>query len=330
MSANAVIRGMGMYVPERILSNSELEILVDTSDEWIMTRTGIRERRMAAPGQACSDIALEASLRALADAGMAADELTHIIVGTISPDFYCPGAACLLSHKLGIKGRTALDVNAACSGFLYSLQVARGFVALEPTAKILVAPTDLLSTRTNWQDRTTCVLFGDGGGAVVVTADNGAPPVARIVDLILSSDGGVGDMLTIKGGGSGRPLVLGEATQEDFFIQMNGREVYKHAIRSMEAVTHEILEKNGFTMKDVDVFIPHQANLRIIEAVGKKLDVPAEKIFVNVDRYGNTSAASLAIALSEAWETGFIKPCQLALLTTFGAGFTWGAALIQF
>lgn len=330
MSVSAVIRGMGMYVPERILTNADLEKLVDTSEEWIMTRTGIRERRLAAPGEATSDIALQASLLALADANMAPEELTHIIVGTLSPDFYCPGAACLLANKLGVKGRTAFDVNAACSGFLYSLQVARGFVALDPKAKVLVAPTDVLSSRTNWQDRDTCVLFGDGGGAVIVTAADETKPVASIQDIILGSDGSMADVLSIKGGGSGRPLALGEATQEDFFIQMNGREVYKYAVRAMEAVSLEIMEKNGLTMDNIDIFIPHQANLRIIEAVGKKLGASAEKVFVNVDRYGNTSAASLVLAASEAWLTGFIKPGHMVLLTTFGAGFTWGAALLQF
>jgi 3-oxoacyl-[acyl-carrier-protein] synthase-3 len=319
-----------MYVPERILSNEDLIKLVDTTDEWIMTRTGIRQRRIAAPGEATSDIALKASLKALAEAKMAPEELTHVIVGTITPDYYCPGAACLLSNKLGLKGRMSMDVNAACSGFLYALQTARGFVALDPKAKVLVAPTDVLTSRTNWSDRSTCVLFGDGGGAVVVTAADGNNPVATVEDIILGSDGSMAELLSIKGGGSGRPMVLGEATQEDFFIQMNGREVYKFAVRAMASVSRELLEKHGLTMDDIDIFIPHQANLRIIEAVGKKLGASSEKVFVNVDRYGNTSAASLVLALSEAWDLNFIKPGQRVLLTTFGAGFTWGAALMQF
>lgn len=330
MSVTAVIRGMGMYVPERILTNEDLIKQVDTTDEWIVTRTGIRQRRIAAPGEATSDIALKASLLALEEANMAPEELTHIIVGTITPDYYCPGAACMLAHKLGLKGRTAMDINAACSGFLYALQTARAFVAFDPTAKVLVAPTDVLTSRTNWSDRSTCVLFGDGGGAVIVAAADENKPVATVEDIILGSDGAMPDLLSIKGGGSGRPLTMGEATQDDFFIQMNGREVYKFAVRAMSSVSQEIMVKHGLTMDDIDIFIPHQANLRIIEAVGKKLGAPSEKVFVNVDRYGNTSAASLVLALSEAWEQKFVKPGQRVLLTTFGAGFTWGAALMQF
>lgn len=330
MNTQAVIRGLGFHVPERILTNQELERMVDTSDEWITTRTGIKERRLVAPGEACSDLALKAGHRALADASMQPEELTHIFVPTVTADYVCPSTACLLAERLGLRGRMALDLNAACSGFVYSLQLARGQVALEPHAKILITATDVLSSRTNFQDRTTCVLFGDGSGAAVVTADDGAPALARIVDVRVASDGGCADLLAIPGGGSRISYAQGHIVGEEYFIQMNGREVYKNAVRNMEAISLEVLERNNLSGEDIDLFLPHQANLRIIEALAKKLGAPMDKVFVNVDRYGNTSAASVPIALAEARETGRIKPGYKVLVSTFGAGFTWGSALLEF
>ncbi len=317
-------------MPERILTNQELERIVETSDEWITTRSGIKERRLAAPGETCSDLALAAGRKALADASMEPDELTHIFVPTLTPDLVCPSAACLLAERLGLKGRMALDLNAACSGFVYSLQLARGQVALDPNARILITATDVLSSRTNFQDRTTCVLFGDGSGAAVITADDGSPALARIVDVRVASDGACADLLTIRGGGSKFSYKLGQTVGEEYFIQMNGREVYKHAVRDMEAISKEVLERNNLSGEDIDLFLPHQANLRIIEALAKKLNAPMDKVFVNLDRYGNTSAASVPIALAEAREMGRIRPGYRVLVSTFGAGFTWGSALLEF
>jgi 3-oxoacyl-[acyl-carrier-protein] synthase-3 len=304
--------------------------MVDTSDEWITTRTGIKQRHIADKDTATSDLALEAAKKALADAGMAAEELTHIFLATITPDTYCPSAACFLEEKLGLRGLMAVDVNAACSGFLYTLQLARATVALEPDAKVLMVPAEVLSSRTNWQDRTTCVLFGDGAGAAVVTAGAPGDGVAHVEDVILSSDGSLADLLGIRGGGSGCRYDLGDPVRDDFFIHMNGREVFKNAVRNMESITQRLLDKHGVTPDDVDVFVPHQANLRIIEAVGNKLGFDPAKVFVDVDRFGNTSAASVPIALGDARERGVIAPGHRVLVTTFGAGFTWGAALLQF
>ncbi len=330
MSTLAVIRGLGFHVPERVLTNEDFVRMVDTSDEWIVTRSGIRQRHIAAPDECTSDLAYAAARNALADAGMPAERLTHVIVPTITPDMPCPSAACVLVDKMGLKGRTAFDINAACSGFLYSLKLAQGFVCLEQGAAVLVTATDVLSSRTNYQDRATCVLFGDGSGAAVITADDGSPCVAAIRDVMLASDGAHTELLTVKGGGSRYPYQNGRPLGDEYFIQMNGREVFKHAVRNMESLSRELLERNGLGIGDIDLFLPHQANLRIIESLAKKLDVSMDKVFVNVDRYGNTSAASVPIALAEARENGAIRPGFKVLATTFGAGFTWGSALLEF
>ncbi len=329
MKQDAYIRGLGFYVPEKVLTNADLEKLVETSDEWITTRTGIKERRVAATGETTSDLAAQAAKAALADAGMDADALTHILLITLTPDFYCPPAACLLEEKLGIRGKFAQDVNAACSGFVYGLETARAIVALHPEAKVLVAAAEVLTSRTNWADRRTCVLFGDGAGAAVITGQPG-PGSARIVDARLYSDGSLGHLLTVKGGGSGYPMKLGDVVDENFFVQMAGQEVFKHAVRNMTAVCEEVLAASGVTTDQVDFLIPHQANLRIIDAVAKKLSIPEERCVITIDRYGNSSASSVGIALAEARATGRIKEGDKVLLAVFGGGFTWGASLLQF
>ena len=329
MSTDCLIRGLGFHVPANIVTNADLEKMVETSDEWITTRTGIKERRIST-GEACSDLAEGAARKALADAGMEAEELTHILVATFTPDHPLPSSSCLLEHKLGLKGRFAADISAACTGFLYALETARGILCLNPQAKVLVAASEVLSTRTNWTDRNTCVLFGDGSGAAVITRAEEGLTGGRVLDTQMSSDGSLGDLLTVRGGGSGAPLRLGDTVGEDFFIQMQGQEVFKHAVRSMSSICIELLERNGLTADDLDVVVPHQANIRIIEAVGKKIGVPAEKVFVNVQKYGNTSGASVPIAMTEARAAGFIKDGDLVLLTAFGSGFTWGAALVRF
>lgn len=330
MTHTAIIRGLGYHVPERGVTNADLEKLVETSDEWITTRTGIKKRHYAAEGETSTDLALKAARKALADAGMEAEALTHILVPTITPDEYCPNAACTLEHKLGIRGTMAMDINAACSGFVYGLQTARALIALQPDAKVLVAAAEVLTTRVNFEDRSTCVLFGDGAGAAVLTGGEPGEGDGVLCDCELGSDGAIGGLLRITGGGSSAPYKLGEGVGEEFFVRMEGREVYKHAVRNMTAVSKHVLSRNDMEPADLDLLIPHQANLRIIEAVGRKLGVPEEKVFVNVDRYGNTSAASCAIALAEAKAIGAIKPGMKVLLTTFGGGFTWGSGLMKF
>ena len=330
MQPTPILSGFGFYVPEKVLTNADFERMVETTDEWITSRSGIKERHFAAPGQTSADMACEAAKIALADAGLAAEDLTHILLMTFTPDTVCPSAACALQDKLGIKGRMALDMNAACSGFLYGLEMARALVALHPEAKILLAASEVLSSRTNFNDRTTCVLFGDGCGAVIVEAGEPKPGAAKLRDVAIYSDGGLGYLLTIKAGGSGYPLKLGDTVGEDFFVQMAGREVFKHAVRHMEEVCNEVLGRNNLTSKDLGLFISHQANLRIIEAVGNKLGLPDGVSYVNIDRYGNTSAASIPIALAEARGLGRIKSGDKVMLSAFGGGLTWGAVLLEF
>jgi 3-oxoacyl-[acyl-carrier-protein] synthase-3 len=323
------IIGQGFYVPEKVLTNADLERMVDTTDQWIVDRTGIRERHIAAPGQATSDLTRRAAEKALASAGITPQDITHILVATLTPDAYCPSAASKLQHLLGCRDIMAMDLNAACSGFLYGLQTGRALATLSPGSNVLLVAAEVLSSRTNFADRATCVLFGDGAGAVVLSSD----PAARgavLEDVDLHCDGQFWDLLTVRGGGSGTPYKLGDAVAEDFFIQMAGRETFKQATRAMESVSRDMLAKHGLGVADVDVFISHQANLRIINHVGKKLGFTEEQVFVNLDRYGNTSAASVGIALAEARAGGFIQDGHRVMLTTFGGGLTWGTALLQF
>ena len=331
MTDAASILGLGHYVPERVLTNTDLERMVDTSDEWITSRTGIRERRMAEPGQTCSDLALAAGEKALAAAGMRPEDLTHIIVATFTPDAYIPSTGCVLQHRLGAVNSVAFDLAAACSGFLYSLENARGILALHPDAKVLVVASEVVTSRVNFKDRSTCVLFGDGAGAVVVgRPGKDQKALAGIRDVLLKSDGSVSDLLTVRGGGSSRPPLLGHPVDEDYFVAMQGSEVFKHAVRNMYAVSVSLLERNGLGKEHIDLFIPHQANGRIVDALSRKLAFPGERIFVNLDLYGNTSAASIPLALSEAYAQGRITPGDRVLLTTFGGGFTWGSGLLEF
>ena len=332
MTNSCIIRGLGHCVPENRLTNADLERMCDTNDEWITTRTGIKERRIASEGETTVSLSHQAALRALDNAGMAVEELTHILVATFTPDAYIPSAACMLADRLGIKGRACMDISAACSGFLFGLETARAYVCLHPEAKILVTATDVVSSRVDYSDRSICVLFGDGAGAAIITGAGADFPTGsgRVLDVMLATDGSAHDLLTVKGGGSGSPVKPGAIVSRDFFVEMNGREVYKYAVRAMSSICREMLNKHGLTNADVDVFIPHQANLRIIDAVGARLEMPPEKIFTNVQKYGNTSAASVIIALSEARQEGFVKDGDLVLLSTFGGGFTWGSALVRF
>jgi 3-oxoacyl-[acyl-carrier-protein] synthase-3 len=329
MSSPCYISGLGLHLPRTVVTNADLERSVDTTDEWIVTRTGITARYFAQDDEPCSVLAFNAALKALDDAGLTPQDLTHIFVGTFSGDYNLPTTACLLQDMLGLKGLPAFDLAAACSGFLYCLETARAFTCLHPEARVLVVGSEVCTSRINFEDRTTCVLFGDGAGAAVVTGAANPGPI-KVIDAMLKADGSVGSLLTIHGGGSACRPVLGQTVGPEYFVQMNGRDVFKHAVRCMAEVSSSVLERNGLTAADVDLIIPHQANIRIIEAIAKKLDVPMDKVYVNVDRIGNTSAASIPIALTEAVATGRIRPGMKVLLSSFGGGFTWASALLQF
>ncbi|AHV97305.1 beta-ketoacyl-ACP synthase III [Paenibacillus sabinae] len=319
------IIGTGKYVPERILTNSDLEKIVETNDEWIVSRTGIRERHIAAPEQATSDLAYEAALRALASAGMKPEDLDLIIVATITPDTTFPSTACILQDKLGAKGAAAFDLSAACSGFVYSLATAVGFIQNGMYNNALIIGADALSRITDYTDRNTCVLFGDGAGAVIV----GEVPEGRgFQSFDLGAEGAGGPLLKLEGGGSRLPASVETVEGKKHFIYMNGREVFKFAVRVMGTATEKVLNKAGLTKEDIDLFVPHQANIRIIQSAMQRLELPPEKCVINVDKYANTSAASIPLALVEAAEEGRIKEGDTVLLVGFGGGLTWGASIL--
>lgn len=323
------IAGTGSYLPERILTNADLQKLVDTSDEWITTRTGIKERHIAAPDETTSDMAAKAARRALESAGISASELDLIIVATVSPDMFFPATACLLQDKIGAHNAVAFDISAACSGFLYAMQVARHFINTGNRRTVLVVGAEKLSSLVNWDDRNTCVLFGDGAGAAVLRrAEDGQSQPGRVVSTVMGTDGSLAHLLRVPGGGSACPITPDNAAQRLNTIHMEGRETFKHAVTRMLQASEEALAKADLTAADVTLLIPHQANHRIISAIGERLGVPVEKTFVNLDRYGNTSAATIPIALDEALRGGRIKSGDIVLLVAFGGGFTWASSVI--
>ncbi|BBI34483.1 beta-ketoacyl-ACP synthase III [Cohnella abietis] len=319
------ILGTGKYVPDRRLTNQELEQMVETNDEWIVTRTGIRERRIAAPEQATSDLAYEASILALQAAGITADELDLIIVATITPDMFFPSTACLLQEKLGAKKAAAFDLSAACSGFIYGLANGTGLIATGMYRHVLVVGAECLSRITDYTDRNTAILFGDGAGAVVL----GQVPEGRgFKSFKLGADGAGGDLLRICGGGSRYPSTEQSVTDRRHFIEMNGRDVFKFAVRIMGSAAEEALAEAGLEKSDIDLLIPHQANIRIIQSALERLDLPEEKAMINLDRYGNVSAGSIPIALAEAVEQNRVKEGDTLVLVGFGGGLTWGASVL--
>lgn len=320
--------GLGVHVPERLITNEDLSRIVDTNDEWITSRTGIKQRHMLAENENGSDAGVYAARQALTEAGLSPSDITHVLVATCTPDKLCPSTACMLSGKLGCGPVMAMDFNAACSGFIYGLELTRAMLCAHPEANILLVCTEALTRRINWQDRATCVLFGDGAGAMVLRATPGKKP-GKLLDVICRSDGTLQNLITI-GGGTAHTYDAGQTVGEDFFVSMQGRDVFKHAVRQMAAVCQEILERNSLTIDDVSLLVPHQANMRIIEAVGSRLEIPVERVFVNVDSYGNTSSASVPLALADARAQGRIATDSKVLATSFGGGLTWGAALLQF
>ncbi|MBI5523863.1 MAG: ketoacyl-ACP synthase III [Desulfarculus sp.] len=323
------ILGTGCHLPERVIPNSYFEGIVDTSDEWIVSRSGIRERRMVLPGQAMSDLATPAAKKALEMAGVAPGELDLIVVGTSTADMLSPSCACMVQHQLGAKRAVAFDVNAACPGFIYGMAVAMRFIADGTYRRALVVGGEIVSQRIDYSDRATCVLFGDGAGAVVLGAQEG-PAQGHILSTHIHSDGDLWELLYVPGGGSRIPPSHEMVDQRLGVVRMQGQEVFKHAVRALGEVAEEALAANGISSGQVDLFIPHQANLRIMEAVAKRLGIPLEKVVVTVHKYGNTSAATIPTALDEAVRDGRVKRGDLVLVASFGAGFTWGSALFRF
>ncbi len=323
------IKGTGSYMPERVVPNSYFEKIVDTSDEWITTRTGIKERRMIEKGQAMSDLATLASASALQMADISAEELDLIIIGTSTADMLSPSTGCLVQHRLGAKKAVAFDVNAACPAFIYGLAVAQKFMQDGTYQKALVVGGEIVSNRLDFKDRSTCVLFGDGAGAVVLGHGNGLGD-GEILSTDIESDGDLWHLIHVPGGGSRLPAsheMINEGLQ---YVKMQGNEVFKHAIRTMVDSAKKIMSQQGITSDEIDWFIPHQANIRIMDVVAERLGIPSEKVIVTVHKYGNTSAASIPVALDEAVREGKIRKGDLVLANSFGAGLTWGATLFRF
>jgi 3-oxoacyl-[acyl-carrier-protein] synthase-3 len=323
----SAILGIGSELPSKIVTNHDLEKMVDTSDEWITVRTGIKERRVLEDGKGNADMAFQASRRALADAGMDAKDLDAIVMGTVTPDYPFPSSACVLEDMLGARNVFSFDVGAACSGFLNALAVADSFIRLGKIDNALVVGSDALSRLLNWEDRSTCILFGDGAGAVVLRAtENGS----GVLSTKLRTDGSYVKTLYVPAGGSLKPATADTVRRNEHTITMNGKEVFKIAVRSMEEISRQALAEAGVEIGQVSLVVPHQANRRIIVALAERLGVPMEKVVVNVEKYGNTSAASIPVALDEAKRQGRVKPGDIVLLNAFGGGFSWGAAVVKF
>lgn len=326
MSPFAHITGWGMAIPERILTNQELSQMVDTSDEWIQDRTGIRERRIASPNQTTATLAVEAALKALEAANVLPAELDLIIVSTSSPEHLFPATACLVQDQIGASNAGAFDLLAACTGFIYALNLAAQMIRSGANKNVLVIGAETLSKITNWKDRNTCILFGDGAGAFVLQASE---EPGGVLSGVLRSDGSGGNLLSVPAGGSKIPTTLDSIKLDQHYIQMNGREVFRFATRVMAQATREAVERSGLTLADINLIIPHQANRRIIEAAARGLDMPLDQFMMNVDRYGNTSTASIPIATIEAFESGRLKRGDHLVFVGFGAGLTWGAMVVQ-
>ena len=323
----SVILGTGSDLPSKVITNRDLETLVDTSDEWITIRTGIKERRILEEGKGNADMAYHAATSALEDAGLEAKDLDAIVMGTCTPDYPFPSSACVLEDMLGARNAFSFDVNAACSGFLNALSVADSFIRSGQVRHALVVGSDALSRLLNWEDRTTCILFGDGAGAVVLGVSENA---SGILSTKLRTDGSYVKTLYVPAGGSLKPAQLTTVQNNEHTITMNGKEVFKIAVRSMDEISREALAEAGVAMDQVSLVIPHQANRRIIVALAERLGISMDKVVVNVDKYGNTSAASIPVALDEAKRQGRIHKGDIVLLNGFGAGFAWGAAVVKF
>ena len=324
---SSVINGVGSYVPTNVVDNFELSKKVDTSDEWITTRTGIRARRIASKEEATSDIALQAAKAALVDSNLKPQDIDLVIIATITPDMAFPSTACLLQDKLGIPKVACFDIEAACSGFLYALDIADGMLSSKRYKNALVVGAEKLSSIMDWEDRTTCVLFGDGAGAAVVSSGGNG---TKILGFKSGADGSNPSLLHQPAGGSLNPASEKSLSDRGHFLKMNGREIFKSAVRVMERAARDLLLEHGLKEGDIDHVIPHQANARIVESLSQRLAIPLDKFFCNLDKYGNTSAASIPIAFDEARKASIFKEGQLGLMVAFGAGLTWSAVLVRF
>lgn len=322
----ARITGTGAYVPKKILTNHDLERMVSTTDAWILERTGISERRVADKGETTSDLAFAASQRALQAVGIEPEEIELIIVATITPDMLMPSTGCLLQEKLGAKNAVAFDINAACSGFIYGLSVANAFILSGMYKTILLVGAELLTRFVDWEDRSTCILFGDGAGAAVIQRHVGK---RGILSTHMHSDGALSDLIRIQAGGTAHPSSHDTVERRMHVIKMKGNETFKAAVRSLEGVVQETLEHNKVRPEEIDYLVPHQANLRIIQAMAQRLEMPMEKVVLTLPKYGNTSAASIPMALDTAVRDGRIRENHLLLLEAFGGGLTWASALIR-
>jgi 3-oxoacyl-[acyl-carrier-protein] synthase-3 len=320
------ITGVGSYVPARVLTNADLEKMIETTDEWITTRTGIKERRIAASDEFTSDMAAHASKKAMAMAGVTAEQIDLIIVATITPDMPFPNTACLVQQKIGARRVAAFDIEAACSGFIYALEIGQQFITSRTYDTVLVIGAEKLSTIVDWTDRNTCVLFGDGAGAAILQNRSDSH---GLLTAVMGADGSNADLLYMPGGGSRCPATSDSIAGRQHFLRMTGKETFKNAVQAMYGAAKEALKQCHLDISQIKCIIPHQANQRIIDAVGDRLGAKPEQLFVNLSRYGNTSAASVAIALDEAVASGRVQRGDLVLLIAFGAGLTWGAAIIE-
>jgi len=323
--SRARILGTGSSLPRRVLTNRELEGMVDTSDEWITTRTGIQTRRIAGPGEETHRLAAAAGRQALDMAGIEAASLDLVVVATLTPHMMMPACACFVQAELGASRAFAYDLNAACSGFLYGLDLAAAYIERRPEMRVLLVGSENLSARTNWQDRNTCVLFGDGAGACVLGGGTGA---GGVLGASLAADGSLWELLCMEGPPSMNPA-LARPEHDGCYIRMAGRDVFRHAVRAMEDAVRAVLAQAGVGLEEIALVIPHQANIRILRNLMERLALPEEKVYINLTRYGNTSAASIPIALDEANREGLLQPGDLILLCSFGGGFTWGALLLR-
>ncbi len=320
------IAGVGSYVPARVLTNADLEKTVDTSDEWITSRTGIKERRLAARDEFTSDLATQAARKAMQMAGVTADQIDLIIIATITPDMPFPSTACLVQQKIGARRAAAFDVEAACSGFIFGLEIAQQFIMSRTYDTVLVVGAEKLSSIVDWEDRNTCVLFGDGAGAAIL---QNRPNSHGLLTAVMGSDGTKADLLFMPGGGSRCPATAQSVNSRMHYLRMEGKETFKNAVQAMQTAAEEAMRRCEIDITKIKCVVPHQANRRIIDAVGERLGARPDQLFINVDRYGNTSAASVAIALDEAISSGRVQRGDLILLVVFGAGLTWGAAVIE-
>ncbi len=322
----AHIVSTGMAVPEKVINNFDLEKMVDTSDSWIRERTGMVERHVSDKETAASDLAVEAAQKALEQGGINALDLDAVLVATISGDYAWPATACVVQKRLGAKKALAFDLSAACSGYIYGLSIAQAYIESGRYNNILLIGVDLLTKVVDWTDRNTCVLFGDGAGATLIQSNG----TSGVLDTVLGADGGMAELLYLPCGGSRIPVSEEAIREKKHYLYLNGREIFKHAVRVMTKTCHDVLDRCHLTIQDVKVVIPHQANIRIIEAIAQRLGLPMERFFVNVDKYANTSAATIPIAIHEALEQGVLEKGDKALLVAFGGGLTWAAGVVQF